>query len=77
MLLGHVAFFDGNLFRDSHSVDYDRTVENVVFGLHFQRWRWGIHLNLASSSKVVDRVSDSKDTFGTVMLEFRHGARPR
>jgi len=77
MLLGHVAFFDGNLFRDSHSVDYDRTVENVMFGLHFQRWRWGIHLNLASSSKVVDRVSDSKDTFGTVMVEFRHGARSR
>ena len=72
MLLGYTAFFDGNLFRDSHSVDYDRTIENVVFGLHFQRHRWGVHLNLASSSKVVGRAPDSKDTYGSLMVEFRH-----
>jgi hypothetical protein len=72
MILGHSAFFDGNLFRDSHHVDYDRTINNVVFGLHFQRWRWGVHLNLESSSKVVDRAPDSKDTFGSLMVEFRH-----
>jgi hypothetical protein len=72
MILGYTAFFDGNLFRDSHSVDYDRTIESVVFGLHFQRWRWGVHLNITSSSKVVNRAPDSRDTFGTLMVEFRH-----
>lgn len=71
-ILGYSAFFDGNLFRDSHSVDYERTVENVVFGLHFQRWRWGLHLNIASSSKVADRAPDSKDKYGSLMVEFRH-----
>jgi hypothetical protein len=77
MVLGYTAFLDGNLVRDSHSVDYDRTIEQVVLGLHFQRWRWGVHLNVASSSKVVGGAPDSKDMFGTVMVEFRHGARPR
>ena len=63
---------NGNLFRDSHSVDYDRTIHSAVFGLHYQRWRWGLHLNLASSSKVVGRAPDSKDRFGSLMVEFRH-----
>ena len=72
-ILGYAAFFDGNLFRDSHSVDYDRSIQNVTFGLHYQRLRWGLHLNLTSSSKdVADRAPDSKDEFGTLMFEYRY-----
>jgi hypothetical protein len=70
--LGYSAFFDGNLFRDSHSIDYDRSIRNLVLGLHYQRLRWGVHLNLAHSTKVVDRAPDSEDEFGTLMFEYRY-----
>jgi hypothetical protein len=71
-LVGYTAFLDGNLYRDSHSVDYDRTINSVVFGLHFQQRRWGLHLNLATSSKVVERAPDTQDRFGSLMFEYRH-----
>jgi lipid A 3-O-deacylase len=71
-ILGYTAFFDGNLFRDSHSVEYDRSIQNFVFGLHFQRLHWGVHLNVATSPKVVDRAPDSTDKFATLMFELRH-----
>ena len=73
-LVGYSAFFDGNLFRDSHSIDYNHSIQSLEFGLHYQRWRWGLHLNLAFSSDVVDSslASDTKDNYGSLMFEFRH-----
>jgi hypothetical protein len=75
--LGHTAVYDGNLFRDSHSIDHENSVGVVVFGLHYQRWRWGVHLDLALTSDMVDpdvasSQSDTSDNFGSLMIEFRH-----
>jgi hypothetical protein len=77
MLLGYSAFYDGNLFRDSHSIEHERVVESVVVGLHFQRRRWGMHLNVAFSTDVVDPyvaadLPDPEDDYGSIMFEFRH-----
>ena len=76
MLLGYSAFYDGNLFRDSHSIEHETVVESVVVGLHYQRRRWGIHLNVAFSTDVVDpllaaNLPDPTDDYGSVMFEFR------
>jgi len=73
-IVGYTAFFDGNLFRDSHSIDYNHSIQSLEFGLHYQRWRWGLHLNLAFSSDVADPsiASDTKDNYGSLMFEFRH-----
>lgn len=75
-ILGHTAVYDGNLSGDSHSIDHETFIGVVVFGLHYQRWRWGIHLDLALTSDMVDPdvapgQSDTTDDFGSLMFEFR------
>lgn len=76
-ILGHTAVYDGNLFRDSHSIDHETSIGVVVFGLHYQRWRWGVHLDLALTSDMVapdvaSSQSDTTDNFGSLMIEFRY-----
>lgn len=76
-VLGYTEFYDGNLFQDSHSIDHETVVETIVIGLHFQRWRWGLHLSLALSTDLVDPLvagnePDTTDNYGSLMIEFRH-----
>jgi len=77
MAFGYSEFYDGNLFHDSHSIDHETFGEAFVVGLHYQRWRWGFHLNLSFSSDVVDPLvagnePDPTDNYGTLMIEFRN-----
>jgi len=80
MFLGFSAFYDGNLFRDSHSIEHETVVESVVAGIHYQRRRWGVHLNVAFSTDVVDPLlaadlPDPTDDYGSLMFEFRSDRR--
>jgi hypothetical protein len=75
--LGHTAVYDGNLDGDSHSIDHENLIGAVALGLHYQRRRWGIHLDLVLTSDMVDpdvasSQSDTTDDFGSLMFEFRH-----
>jgi hypothetical protein len=74
--IGHALLFDGNTLGSSHSVPHEPLVESLIVGLHYQRERWGIHLNLWFTTDTVDGrlVTGQPDTradFGTLMLEFR------
>jgi hypothetical protein len=75
--LGRVWFYDGNTFKDSHSIDHNTFVGSLIFGLHYQRLHWGVHLNVSVTTDLVDpQVAASEPNtnanFGTMMLEFRY-----
>lgn len=75
--LGRSVFYEGNSFRDSHSIDHETFIKGAVLGLHYQRWRWGFHLSLVKTTDVIDpRIAtgepDTQDDYGSLMFEYRH-----
>ncbi len=66
------VFLDGSLWRDTHSVDYDRWQRQTIVGLHFTQRRWGVHLSFwDSSSNVSTPLAGSGNDFGTIAFEWR------
>ena len=71
----HTIFSDGNTFRDSHSVDKEPLVGQVIGGLHYERKRWGIHFNGLISADTVDTkktfAAEGRECLGTIVVEWR------
>lgn len=74
---------EGNLLRDRDSwtrfntIQMEDQVSQLILGLHIERRRWGVHLNLwFSTDTIVDStLSDETDvdnSFGTIAVEWRH-----
>jgi hypothetical protein len=74
--VGHNIVFDGNVFRDSHSVEKEDFLGYVTIGAHYERPSWGIHLNWTLTTDTVDTdvvtaTPDPDNSFGTIMYEWR------
>ncbi|RLA45137.1 MAG: hypothetical protein DRR06_08000 [Gammaproteobacteria bacterium] len=67
----HNVFLDGNLFRDSHSVDKKPWVGLAVIGFHYESAKWGIHFNLLSTTDNVDTHLAGREQLGTIHVEWR------
>ena len=72
----HNIFLDGNLFRDSHSVDKETLVGLAIAGLHYERKNWGIHIALMESSDNVDTSkelsAEGRERLGSINIEWRY-----
>ena len=64
---------DGNTWRDSHSVDKEPLVAQLIGGIHYQRKTWAIHWTGVITSDVVDtdKVTEAEgdNSFATVTIE--------
>lgn len=68
----HFVFLDGSLWRNTHSVDYNRWQSQTIVGFHVTRRRWGIHFSFwDSSSNVRTPLAGSGNDFGTIAFEWR------
>ena len=71
----HNIFLDGNTFRDSHSVDKEELVGQMIVGLHYERKRWGAHFNLLETSDNVDTskapAAEGRERLATIDIEWR------
>ena len=70
------VLLDGNTFGDSQSIDYNRVAHAVIAGAHYERQRWGMHLNWLWSTDSLDKdaVPPDEDTslnYGTFTLDLR------
>jgi hypothetical protein len=74
---GHLLFLDGNTFRNSHSVDREPLVAELILGMHYQRPKWGVHLSWWFTSDTFDPGPDAPpgadltNDFASVMFELR------
>lgn len=68
----HFVFLDGSLWRETHSVDYDRWQRQTIIGFHVTQRRWGVHLSFwDSSSNVRTPLAGTGNDFGTIAFEWR------
>ena len=71
----HNIFLDGNTFKDSHSVDKEPLVGQVVAGLHYERRRRAIHLIAMVSTDDVDTskapAAEGRERLGSIAIEWR------
>jgi hypothetical protein len=75
-VLGYSVFYNGNLLHDGPNVEHETLVGSAILGLHYERPRWGIHLNVLLSGDTVDpgvarSEPDTTLNYGTVTLDFR------
>jgi len=69
--LAYTVMLDGNLFKDSHSVDYDNYMGSLIVGLHFAKGAFSMHYNLNLSTSPADTDTNTDLTWGNVTLEYR------
>ncbi len=70
-LMAYTALLDGNLFQDSHSVDYDRYVAQILLGAHLEHGAFGIHFTFYFSSNPVRALKTSSPSWGNLSVEYR------
>ena len=68
----HNIFLDGN---DSHSVDKEVLVGQMIVGLHYERKSWGTHFSLLETSDNVDTnkapAAEGRERKATINIEWR------
>lgn len=73
--LAHIIFLDGNSYRDSHRIDRNPLVGQIITGLHYERRHWGVHLCALASSAVVDTrkatAAENSELVGSITIERR------
>lgn len=73
--IAHNIFLDGNLFRDSQSVEKKPLVGQAVAGMHYERNNWGIHFNMMATTDDVDTseapAAEGQERIGSVTVEWR------
>lgn len=71
----HNVLLDGNTFRDSHSVDKEPVFGEFMFGLHYERKSWSVHLDTVFASEEVNTSQvtavDHGRMIGSITLEWR------
>ncbi len=70
-LVGYTVLLDGNTFEDSHSVDYDPGIVQLVVGTHFMRGAFGAHFTLFLSSNPVKELESSTPSWGNISVDYR------
>lgn len=70
----HNIFLDGNMFRDSHSVEKKPLVGVAVVGLHYERNSWGVHFSVMTSTDDVDTskapAAEGNERLGAIDVEW-------
>ena len=78
--VGYSVPIEGNLIGDKPDVilEAEPFIASVIGGLHWQKRKFGVHVNWWLSSDSVDEDetpllgdADSQSNFGTIMLEWR------
>lgn len=69
--IAHTVLLDGNSFSDSHSVDYDPYMLQLILGTHLQHGRMGFHFNIYLSSNPVKETAGSDLTWTNLSFEYR------
>lgn len=72
----HNIFLDGNTYQDSHRVEKEPFVGQIIAGIHYERKNWAIHFSLMSSSNNVNitkaPAAESREQVGTIAFEWRY-----
>ncbi len=72
----HNIFLDGNTYQDSHRVEKEYFVEQIIAGIHYERRDWAIHFSLMSSSNNVNTskapAAERREQVGTIDFEWRY-----
>ena len=67
--IGYTVLLDGNTFEDSHSIDYDPYVHQLISGTHLHVGDWRFHFNIYFSSNPAEDTSKSDLTWGNFSIE--------
>jgi len=71
----HNIFLDGNTFTESHSVDKEPFVGQIIVGLHFERPRWALRVYAFLSTDTVDTekspLAEGGESLGIIAIEWR------
>lgn len=69
----YFVFLDGNLFRDSPSVENETFLSQLITGLHISWRRWSVHLSAWRSSNGVrlPHIPDPSNDFGTIAIDWK------
>ncbi len=71
----HDIFLDGNTLQDSHSVDKEPLVGQILLGFHYERPDWSVHFSMLFATDNVDtgRASDSEgnEMFGNLTVAWQ------
>lgn len=69
----HFIFLDGSLWRDTHSVNKNDSLEQVIFGFHVERAQWAVRLSFWKGSDIVDSTlaENPSNDFGTIAVEWQ------
>ena len=69
--VGYTVLLDGNTFEDSHSVDYDPYLAQVITGVHWLQGAMGLHFNLYLSTNPADDFAASELSWGNVSFSYQ------
>ncbi len=70
-VIGYTVLLDGNTFEDSHSVEYDPYMAQLIMGMHYNYGRLGLHLSgFYGSNPAADAVS-SDISWGNFSMDYR------
>ena len=68
--VAYTALLDGNLNEDSHSVEYDPSLAQLVAGLHVERGGWAAHFTMFLSEDPKEENAKSDLTWGNLSFEW-------
>ena len=65
--IAYTVLWDGNMFQDSNSVNYDHYLAEAIFGAHLARDSWGFHL----SYYLTTNPNDTNLSWANVSFDYR------
>lgn len=69
--VGYTVLLDGNTFEDSHHVDYDPYLAQMITGVHWMQGAMGLHFNLYLTSNPVDDFAASELSWGNFSFSYQ------
>jgi hypothetical protein len=70
-VVGYTVLLDGNTFEDSHSVQYDPYMAQLILGMHYIHGRIGLHLSGFYASNPAEDSVSSDISWGNFSLDYR------
>lgn len=69
--IAYTVLLDGNTFEDSHHVDYDPYLAQLITGIHATRGALGLHFSVFLSSNPAKESTKSDLTWANITLAYR------
>ncbi len=70
-LLAYTVLLNGNTFQDSHSVDYDHYIAQILLGAHLEHGAFGIRFTFYFSSNPAQDLGTSDLSWGNLSMDYR------